>query len=554
VPERAPAQVSEIVIHAPDGSSRTVPLEGAQLTLGRVATNELCFPDDPGLSRRHLTLERQGSNWVVRDLGSSNGTFVNGRQISRDHVLHPGDWISAGQLLIEFRDGSPARPPAVSFVETGPMGGDGTTIVTDLKNALDEPAVAAADSVRVRGVAPVQALIRAGQELSGHLSLPDLFRLILDLSIEAVGATRGLLMTIEGSELVVQAARGGEFQISSGVRDRVLKERASLLVYDALGDADLRLRESIVSQSIRSILAVPLQTAASVIGLIYVDAAGLLQTFTKDHLSLLTVMANIAAIRIEQARLLEVERVKRIQEHELSQAAEIQAQLLPSAPPEMPGIELCGRNLPCRTVGGDYFDYFKYPDGRLALLVGDVSGKGMPAALLMSSLQARLQVLSEAAPPPASLVTRLNAGLTAKCPGNRFVTFFFSVLDPETGELEYCNAGHNPPMLIRSDGSIETLETGGMVLGLVGVARYEEGRAKLEKGDVLVLYSDGVTEATPLGSEDEFGEERLAAAVRAGGDKAVQSVIDDVIRQLRGWSAGAPFADDVTLVVVRRPV
>ena len=123
-------------------------------------------------------------------------------------------------------------------------------------------------------------------------------------------------------------------------------------------------------------MAVPLQTSDRVIGLIYVDAAGILMPFTKEHLSLLTVMANIAAIRIEQARLQEVERIERIHEHDLSQAAEIQKQLLPAAPPEVPGLEMLGCNIPCRTVGGDYFDYFNYPDGRLALLVGDVSGKG----------------------------------------------------------------------------------------------------------------------------------------------------------------------------------
>jgi serine phosphatase RsbU (regulator of sigma subunit) len=435
----------------------------------------------------------------------------------------------------------------VHFVELGPQN-PATTIETDLAGALIEPAVAT--PFKAQATSPTQALIRAGQGLAGHMTLEQLFPEVLNLSIEAVGAARGVLMTIEGGELVPQAATGGEFQISTTIRDRVINKRSSVLIYDALGDADLRFRESIVSQSIRSIMAVPLQTSDRVIGLIYVDAAGILMPFTKEHLSLLTVMANIAAIRIEQARLQEVERIERIHEHDLSQAAEIQSQLLPAAPPEVRGLELLGLNIPCRTVGGDYFDYFNYPDGHLALLVGDVSGKGMPAALLMSSLQARLQVLSEINLPPAKLVARLNQGLTAKTPGNRFITFFFSIYDPESGELVYCNAGHNPPLVLRRDGSVELLEAGGLVLGLMAAASYEEGRIVLEPGEEVVLFSDGVTEAS--GSDDEeFGEERLYALVSAPAAGSAGLLAATVLEAVHTWAAGA-LQDDATLIVVAR--
>jgi phosphoserine phosphatase RsbU/P len=540
----------ELSIQSPDGTSKIYQLGADRVTLGRTAANDLCFTDDPGLSRQHLEFDIKENAWLVRDLGSRNGTYVNGKQITGEHALHPGDRIAAGHLMIEFRIGDSDTGHTVHFVEPTAASTHAATIETDLAGALVEPAVTS--PVKALGIAPTQALILAGQQLSGHMPLDQLFRLVLDLSIEAVGAARGILMTVEGDELVAQAATGGDFQISTLIRDRVVAKRTSVLIYDALGDADFRFRESIVSQSIRSIMAVPLQTADRVIGLIYVDAAGILMPFAKEHLSLLTVMANIAAIRIEQARLQEVERIERIHEHDLSQAAEIQSQLLPAAPPSVQGLEMLGSNIPCRTVGGDYFDYFNYPDGRVALLVGDVSGKGMPAALLMSSLQARLQVLSEIGLAPAILVSRLNQGLTAKTPGNRFITFFFSVYQPSTGELTYCNAGHNPPLVIRKDGTVEILEAGGLVLGLVAAAPYQEGRVILQPGDMVVLFSDGITEAVAAASDEEFGEDRLGQVVKRLTPLPLKDILSEVVRSLRAWTGNKPFADDVTLLIARR--
>jgi len=238
---------------------------------------------------------------------------------------------------------------------------------------------------------------------------------------------------------------------------------------------------------------------------------------------------------------------------ELSQAAEIQRGLLPTNNPKVPGVDIAGRNLPCYTVGGDYFDYLSYPDGRVGLVVADVAGKGMPAALMMSNMQALMQVFTEAALEPAALVTRLNKHLAARCPGNRFITLFFGVLDPYTGTLLYCNAGHNPPVLVRRGGYRELLSAGGgMILGIHGAATYETATVTLATGDTLVLFSDGVTEACAPDSENEFGEERLGAIVAAQANAPARAVVEVVLRELTTWTCGGAFADDVTLVVARR--
>jgi len=174
----------------------------------------------------------------------------------------------------------------------------------------------------------------------------------------------------------------------------------------------------------------------------------------------------------------------------------------------MARAELAGFNAPCRTVGGDYYDFFSYPNDCVGLALGDVSGKGMPASLMMMALQSRVQVLAEDPGDLASFMMRLNKATCAQCPSNRFITFFFCVLDTTTGDLKFANAGHNPPIVVRASGEAQMLEGGGPVLGIVPFATYQEQHAHLDPGDMLVLYSDGVTEANNPEYE-EYGEERF---------------------------------------------
>jgi len=534
-------QPRELLVLTPDGKTRRLPLDRDSFLLGRSSTNELCYPEDAGLSRQHLAVEREGDVWRVRDLNSKNGTFVNGVRITEPYVLGPNDRVAAGHLTLAFAERVAPPENTVIFVEGSAPATVNTTVATSLAGVQE-----------IQGGAQMQALIRAGRELAGNMPLSELFNLIMNLSIEAVGAARGVLMTLEGEELVVRAARGEGFRISSTVRDRVIREKTSLLVRDARLDEAFAERMSIVQQQIRSMVAVPLQTDDRVIGLIYLDSPHFVHEFTKDDLNLLTVMANVAAIRIEHTRLAEVEQAERMHAKELEQAAEIQRRLLPTRAPEVPGLDLAGYNAPCRTVGGDYFDFLTYPDGRVTLLVGDVAGKGMPAALLMSSLQARVQVLFDEPEDLAKRVARLNRIITSNCPTNRFISFFIGVLDPKTGELNYVNAGHNPPLLVRRAGSVEPLETTGLILGILAAAPYEQKTCRLEPGDLVVLFSDGVTEACRPDVDEEFGEERLAQILAELNDGPAQAIIETVNRRLQEFTGGAPPADDITLVIAKR--
>ncbi|HYL78146.1 MAG TPA: SpoIIE family protein phosphatase [Bryobacteraceae bacterium] len=535
----------ELLIHTPDGKTRTLLLDRDRYTLGRSSANELCYSEDAGLSRQHMVLEKTGDAWTVRDLNSKNGTFVNGVRIDAVHPMGPNDRITAGHLSIEFAEKISPAANTVIFVDAGAAAAASTTVATSLEGLLS-------DEKEIEGGRQMRALISAGRELAGNMPLADLFNLIMDLSIDAVGAARGVLMTVEGEELVVRAARGEGFRISRMVRDRVIKEKTSLLVRDARLDQAFAERMSIVQQQIRSMLAVPLQTDDRVIGLIYLDSPHFVHEFTKDDLNLLTVMANVAAIRIEHTRLAEVEAAERILAKELQQAAEIQQRLLPTMAPTVDGLDLAGYNAACRTVGGDYYDFLTYPDGRVAMVVADVAGKGMPAALLMSSLQARVQVLFDDPTNLAALVTRLNRIITTNCPANRFISFFIGVLDPKTDELTFVNAGHNPPLLVHADGKVEKLEGTGLILGILPVAQYEQKICKLQLGDVVVLFSDGVTEASRPDVDEEFGEDRLAATLAELSRDSAQSIIESINQRVQEFTCGSPPADDITLVVARR--
>src|SRR5271170_414615 len=504
----------ELVIRNIDGKTVTVPLDRERITLGRSSANELCYPDDSGLSRQHLALSCVNGQWFVEDLGSKNGTVVNGKRIEKAVRFVNGDRISAGHLTIEFADLAAVTANTVVFVDQGEgFSNTSTTVVASLDAVLGPQADDLNKTYVMQGSPQMRALIRAGRELAGHRPLAELFTVIMDLSVEAVMAGRGVLMTLEGDQLQVRAARGDGFQISTTVRERVLHKKESLLVRDAQLDKALREHMSIVEQKVRSMIAVPLQTNDRVIGLIYVDSPHMIREFSREDLNLLTVMANVAAIRIEHARLNEIEEAERAMAKDMQQAAVIQQRLLPEKSPDAPGLDIAGRTKACRTVGGDYYDYLAFPDGRIGILVGDVAGKGMPASLLMSSLQARVHVLFEDADELARKIGRLNKAVCSNCPDNRFITFFMSIIDQKTGELVYTNAGHNPPVVVRAAGGFETLqEAGGVILGILPTATYQEARMTLHPGDTLVLFTDGVTEAADP-SDEEYGEERLAALV-----------------------------------------
>jgi serine phosphatase RsbU (regulator of sigma subunit) len=520
-----------------DGPFRPYPIKSNPFTIGRSGVNDLHF-DDEGLSRRHLVIERKDSRWLLTDAKSRNGTYLNGKPLAVTEVLRDRDRINAGHLVIEFREGYTVDPSPTPIEFEDSSTDVSISTATNLAAATDRTLTSSADIARARRL--MDALLRAGRELAARRPLNELFQAIVDLLIDVVRAPRGVLLIVEDGDPVVRALtghpRGEPFRTNRYILDRVIQNRESLMERAELP----------------SFIAVPLQTDRRVLGVIYLDSPDVFHEFTNDDLDLATVMANIAALHMENARVAEVEEIERQVRRDLEQAAEIQRILLPATSPKVDGLDLAGYSIPCHTIGGDYYDFLSCPDGHVAIIVADVAGHGLPAALLMSNLQARVGMVFDGPENLAGAVARLNQMICRNCPVNRFISFFVAVVCPQRGDIRYCNAGHNPPLLLRADGALQRLETGGGLLGIDPEGAYAHADLNMSSGDVLVLFSDGVTEAWRPDGTDDFGEHRVAVIAADMRHAPAITILNAIGDQLMAWIGKADPADDITLVVAKK--
>jgi serine phosphatase RsbU (regulator of sigma subunit) len=550
----------ELAILAADGTRSRFPVDKPRVTVGRSRESDIFLPDQ-WLSRHHAEIRVQtGGACSLVDLGSKNGTLLNGARVDAERVLRHGDVITLGEHVLTFieHEGDEAEDdyePAGTRVFSA-------SDLSDVALASSVPAEDAESLVRRNRMLGI--LTRSASALIAHRPLGELFDTILDLLFDALPVERGAILLVEGSPprpaIKASRSRRGETigRISGSIARRVLSERVALLLPNLLDDAAFKTQDSILASGIRSALCAPLlyrpaegsgTAHEEVIGLVYLDTLQRSHPFGDEDIQLLTALANIAAAKIENVRLLEESLEKRALERDLQVAAEIQTSLLPRRAPAVPGYALCGSNRPCHTIGGDYFD-FDVADGRLLLALGDVSGKGTGAALLMTVL--RVAVRGHWADAGAGeAMARINRTVCQNIPEGKYITFFMARLDPASGRLDYVNAGHNPPVLVRADGKVDLLTEGGMVLGLIDPATYDEGHVELRPGDTLVVYSDGVTE-TWNAEDEEFGEQGLLDVVRRHVKDDAQSLQDALLMALEHHAPGAKATDDRTLIVLKR--
>lgn len=562
--------MSELIVKYPDRAPDRFPLGRLRITLGRSARNDLCIPD-PFASRVHAEVRREGEEYFLQDLGSANGTLYNGGTVEGTIPLTPGGRIQIGETEIVFDDGTYHSSMGATMITDNSShslpeatialaSGDRTT--SGLLEAIEGARTNPEESVvaRVAREGDLLALIsKVGITLLSSSTLEQTLEQIVSLVFEAVPADRCLLMMRDDAnqDLKVAVARLrdragaiGEIRVSRNVMDEVVIRGKSVLTSDAQHDPRFA-SGTVVLQGVRSVLAVPLGVAEKVFGIIYADSPIAEGRFTEDHLKVLTTLASVAAIRVENARLVESRLQQERLERELQLAMEIQQRFQPTAPPVVPGYEFQGISFPCYEIGGDYYDFIPRADGRMVIALGDVSGKGTAAALLMSSLHAAIHAQTGSHDSLVETISAVNKYLAENIPPNRFVTLFYAELDPDSGTLSFLNAGHNPPLIVHAAGTVEQLAAGGLPLGIRPNAEYREGRTQLQLGDVLVIYSDGVTEAASPSGE-EFGPTRLYEVVQRNVDASAAGIRDRIESALTKFSQGTQAADDITLVIVKR--
>ncbi|MFQ6101982.1 MAG: PP2C family protein-serine/threonine phosphatase [Anaerolineae bacterium] len=403
-------------------------------------------------------------------------------------------------------------------------------------------------------------LYRLSQTFNSSLDLDEVLNRVMDEVIAVTRAERGFVMLREADgTLVFRVARGmdqntiddPQFHISRGVAERVAREGQPILTSDAQSDDRFSMRRSVKVLGLRSILCVPLRIKDKVSGVVYVDNRLQAGIFAPADRELLVAIASSAAIAIENARLYEVAVETGRLERELQMAYEVQAELLPRETPQVPGWEFAARWQPAREVAGDYYDFIPGHGGQLGLVIADVSDKGMPAALFMALTRSIVRASVNRAPSPADGIAHANRLICADSTGGMFVTLFYALLNAETGEITYVNAGHNPPLLCRADQDhLTELTRTGMALGVVEDTPFEQRALRLNPGDFILLYTDGVTDATDAHGQD-FGMERLQRVVldhRHAPAADVMAVLERAIGDFA--SSAAPF-DDVAMVVMR---
>ena len=403
-------------------------------------------------------------------------------------------------------------------------------------------------------------LSEVSQALVLHKPLGELLEHVMDLISAHLSMDRGVMMLKEGNPVQLipkvirvnaKSLRNQKIEVSRSIIAMAFDQQLSVLTSDAAVDPRFKARESIIDSGIHSVMCVPLWNNKEIIGIIYADRISFLQEFTEEDLRLLTLLANVAAIKIENAILIEQSIEKEKMERELELAARIQKDFLPKSDPSCAELDIAGKNIPCLQVGGDYYDFLRIDDRRLGITVADVAGKGVSASLLMASLRAALQ--SEVRPDYRlpDMAVKLNGFVHRSSAINSFITFFFAELDRTTGELAYVNAGHNAPLVVGRDGGLRTLPSTGLCLGMLPEMAYEERRDTLAPGEVMILYTDGLSESRNAAKE-EYGADRLADVCRKLSRSTARELMDAIFLDLDAFTGSSPAADDRTLVIVRR--
>jgi sigma-B regulation protein RsbU (phosphoserine phosphatase) len=541
-------------------------LDGDRSIIGRSADCEVPV-DVPAVSRRHAAILHERGRYFIEDLQSRNGTILNDKRLTDRTPLDEGDLFVICDQEFRFHSGTgtgildPMRNLEESSI---------AELVDDTKDPTRASVMATFDvgngsvswGLSAKPEVKLAALIEISNNLAQTLSVEDILPKILDSLFKIfTQADRGFVIMRPKADgpLVPVAAktrRAGDeekMRISRTIVEEAMKSRKAMLSADAASDERFGMAQSIADFSIRSMMCAPMMgNDGQPIGVIQIDTLNQRSRFTDSDLEVLASVASQAAVSIDNAKMHEQVIAQRAMQRDLELARRMQRALLPAKPPQVPGYYFFDYYQAAREVGGDYYDYVPLSGGRYAVIVGDVAGKGVPAALLMARLSADVRFSLAMEADLAKAVEQINEAFSSRDWQDKFVTMLVAVLDPKTGDMTMVNAGHMAPILRRQDGSVLEIgeEATGLPLGVAAGMEYESYAHRLEPGDVVTIFTDGFSEAMN-GQRELYGLERLKQQlsspvlnVREFG----QHILDDVHQFVNGYDQ----SDDMCLVCVGR--
>jgi serine phosphatase RsbU (regulator of sigma subunit)/pSer/pThr/pTyr-binding forkhead associated (FHA) protein len=527
-------------VHQPGLAPQQVTLAaGGLITLGRAS--ECTVPiKDRFLSRRHAEVALDRGRWYVRDCGSVNGTMLNGAKVVEPVLLRSGDRIGLGDSEVVFHDDETSSQLIAV---------DSDSHATNLSISIDD------DS---RDGERAALLASLALEFLADRPMDDLFEFILDQIVRLLHPSRSAIALLGNERQTFASVRlrrqdasdSTDLMISRTLLREVIEGRKVVSYFDTNQDDALARAESIIAQHIRSAVCAPLVVNDTVLGVVYIDYVSNRGVVKEEDVRLLGQIAKFAAVTLERTRLREEAVAKAVIDEELRTAYKIQSRLLPASLPELDAYVFAASNRPCKTVSGDYYDVLVRPDGRIYFVIADVSGKGITAALVMSSVATAFQIFTRNDPKPSELLREINATLAPKTSPSKFVTAVAGVLDPASGTIEFANAGHVAPLVVGREG-VQALRMTDIVVGIKLDAAYRDQTLSLGPGDSLVLFTDGVTEAENA-AEEQLGLDPILGLLGAMHGQEAPRLLDAIDNHVNEYIGDAPAGDDVTMLAVTR--
>ncbi len=507
---------------------------------------------DRRVSKRHAEIRRQGQGFVLCDLKSKSGLFVNGDRV-QERPLEDGDVLTFGSFelpRVVFHQPPQKSAPTATPSSSQPSDPADISATQDLQN--------------------LARFLEFSRMFAGGIALKEVLDRVVDMAMDITAAERGfLILNGPDDHLEFEVVRGAgvgalspeHHRVSETIVREVLETRTPRVVCDVSFDQELAQAQSIVSLELGSAVAMPLlrqshaegdetgdRSTDDVFGVLYLDSRKRRDAFSKLDLGLLQNLTRDASSAIENAGLLREAEDKRRMEREIKTAREVQTALLPESYWSAPHFAVHGTCVPCLDLGGDYVGQFRLSDGRVAHVVADVCGKGIPASLFAAALQGALAAKIRSERPLGEIVERVNRVICELAPVANFISMICCVLTQD-GELHYVNAGHCP-LLLLSESGVQSLVTKGVALGIDESLQYAEGRVRMQEGDVAVLYTDGVTE-TDRPDGELYGDERLEAVIAKCHNSSPEAIAEKILASVESFRGAHPVADDLTLLVLR---